>query len=112
MGVLIRSVQDGMLLPLDAATQLFHDVPLDHRRQHYISALIPTAGKPAHGVMTNAAYLHVPTTYIVCEDDKLLGASTQRWMVEGMRIAGGDVKEISMISSKSAGFCNWEDCQS
>ncbi|CAD6589042.1 MAG: hypothetical protein TREMPRED_005241 [Tremellales sp. Tagirdzhanova-0007] len=91
---------NGTLLPLDAAIQLFHDVPLEEQ-EHYISALIPTAGKPAHGVMTNAAYLHVPATYIICEDDKLLGPLTQRWMVEGMRQAGGDVKEISMMSSHS-----------
>lgn len=69
-------VADGSVTIIGAREILYHDVP-EPQAAEAVSRLVPQSLAAILSVTTRAAWRSIPTTYVVCEDDRALPAAFQ-----------------------------------
>lgn len=79
-------IQAGTLLvtPRPAAKMLFHDLP-ETEAQHWSSLLLPHSLGAMWSKQSSAAWMTIPSTYVVCELDRVMSVERQEGMMEKAR---------------------------
>jgi hypothetical protein len=73
---------------LDPKTCFYHDLP-PQEQEHWTSELTKSPAIAQLTPLTNAAYLHHPVTYLICEKDKALPVFLQQAMVKSIEETTG-----------------------
>lgn len=88
-------VENGTVTASDPFTLFFHDVPDGHE---WAKTLRPHSWAAKTSPATSAAYLEIPNSYLLCEDDRAISLFAQEAMVEKARQKGA-VFETEMIKT-------------
>ncbi|OJJ79846.1 alpha/beta hydrolase [Aspergillus glaucus CBS 516.65] len=91
----VRDVENGTVTASDPFTLFFHDVPDGHE---WAKTLRPHSWAAKTSPATSAAYLEIPNSYLLCEDDRAISLFAQEAMVEKARQKGA-VFETEMIKT-------------
>ncbi|RDH30333.1 Alpha/beta hydrolase fold-1 [Aspergillus welwitschiae] len=81
----VRDVENDTVTPDDPFKLFFHDVP---DGQKWAETLRPHAWATKNSPATSAAYLRIPSAYLLCEDDRAIPLFAQEGMVEKARAKG------------------------
>ncbi|KAL4793638.1 Alpha/beta hydrolase fold-1 [Aspergillus venezuelensis] len=84
----IKDIPNNTVLPNDPVSLFFHDVPTG---SEWASKLNPVSWATTIAPATGAAYLEIPTSYLICEEDKALPLFLQDMMIEKARSNGATV---------------------
>ncbi|KAH8696764.1 Alpha/beta hydrolase fold-1 [Talaromyces proteolyticus] len=84
----IRDETNGTVSARDPVHLFFHDVP---DAEKWAESLRPHAWATKNTPATSAAYLAIPSSYLLCEDDRAIPLFVQELMVEKARSNGGHV---------------------
>ncbi|KAK9796253.1 hypothetical protein WJX73_004408 [Symbiochloris irregularis] len=87
---------DGGMELTDPVPYLYHDLDPD-QQAHWATKLRLWNAKTLGPAPEGAAYLghlHVPGTYLVCENDQAIPAELQRKYIEAANQAGGQIKSV------------------
>lgn len=84
-GWYVRHIENGTVTANDPFALFFHDVP-DGRE--WVKLLRPHAWVTKNSPATGAAYLEIPSSYLLCEDDRAIPLAAQEAMVEKARQKG------------------------
>ncbi|KAF9892328.1 hypothetical protein FE257_002105 [Aspergillus nanangensis] len=85
----IRDMENGTVTTTDPVGLFFHDVP---DGALWAEKLRPHAYVTKHTPATAQAYLHIPSSYLLCEDDRAIPLFVQELMVEKARVKGAVVE--------------------
>lgn len=83
-------------MPSDPQALFFHDVP---DGAEWVKTLRPHAWASKAAPATNAAYLELPASYLLCEDDQAFPLPVQQVMVERAKRKGGLIKTEKIKAS-------------
>ncbi|KAJ5980366.1 hypothetical protein N7481_007664 [Penicillium waksmanii] len=92
----VRDEPNGTVMPSDPQALLFHDVP---DGAEWAKTLRPHAWATNTAPATNAAYLELPASYLLCEDDQAFPLPVQQVMVERAKRKGGLIKTEKIKAS-------------
>ncbi|KAL4961313.1 alpha/beta hydrolase [Aspergillus stella-maris] len=84
----IKDIPNNTVLPNDPVNLFFHDVPAG---SEWASKLNPTSWATTIAPATGAAYLDIPTSYLICEEDRALPLFLQDMMIEMARSNGAAI---------------------
>lgn len=87
---------NGTVMPSDPQALFFHDVP---DGAEWAKTLRPHAWVTNTAPATNAAYLELPASYLLCEDDQAFPLPVQQVMVERAKRKGGLIKTEKIKAS-------------
>jgi hypothetical protein len=82
-------VENGTVTADDPFTLFFHDVP---DGQEWAKTLRPHAWATKTSPATSAAYLNIPASYLLCEEDRAIQLFIQELMVEKARQKGAQIE--------------------
>lgn len=82
---MIRDIENGTVTASEPFNRFFHDVPDGHE---WTKTLRPHAWAAKTSPATGAAYLEIPNSYLLCEDDRAIPLAAQEAMVERARSKG------------------------
>lgn len=95
-----RSLKGDLVYPNDGAHHFYLDLPEEDQR-HWVSKLRAhswaTKAEPSRG----AAYMTIPSYYLICEDDNAIPLVAQEAMTQAAKDAGADITIERMKSSHS-----------
>ncbi|KAA8647711.1 hypothetical protein EYZ11_000174 [Aspergillus tanneri] len=84
----IRDEENGTVSARDPVPLFFHDVPDSDK---WAQTLRPHAWATKNSPAISAAYLYIPTSYLLCEDDRAIPLFVQELMVEKARSQGAQI---------------------
>lgn len=87
--------ENGTVTASDPLTLFFHDVP---DGEQWATTLRPHAIATKNSPSTSAAYLFIPTYYLLCEEDRAIPLAVQQVMVDRARRKGAEI-ETEKIST-------------
>ncbi|KAK9805416.1 hypothetical protein WJX73_002806 [Symbiochloris irregularis] len=82
----IRETAEGATELIDPTKYFYHDLPTDQQK-YWASKLRPFKGSRIDKG-GYAGYLHVPSTYLVCENDRVVQVELQRKIIKAAVQAG------------------------
>ncbi|KAK1148112.1 hypothetical protein N8T08_010751 [Aspergillus melleus] len=85
----IRDEENRTVSASDPFTLFFHDVP---DGQEWAKTLRPHAWATKNSPATSAAYLQIPASYLLCEEDRAIPLFVQELMVESARNKGAQIE--------------------
>ncbi|KAL4952438.1 hypothetical protein BDW69DRAFT_21387 [Aspergillus filifer] len=84
----IKDIPNNTLLPNDPVSLFFHDVPTG---SEWASKLNPVSWATTIAPATGAAYLDIPCSYLICEEDRAIPLFMQEMMIEKARSNGAAI---------------------
>ncbi|PYH78200.1 hypothetical protein BO82DRAFT_435148 [Aspergillus uvarum CBS 121591] len=87
----------------DPVQVLFHDVP---DGGSWAQSLRPHAYVTHTTPATNAAYLHIPCSYLLCEEDRAIPFFVQEMMVESARVKGAQLETEKVKTAHTPWLAN------
>lgn len=89
-----------MTIPRNPSEVFYSD--LDKEDQEYWASKVVAQPNAAHRTkLTRVTYDHLPTGYIICENDRKGAVVVQKLMVKNLREAGVTVREYTLSASHS-----------
>jgi pimeloyl-ACP methyl ester carboxylesterase len=79
---------------------MYHDLPLQEA-QGWISKLRPQSLATFEDKTRSAAWRKIPTSYLVCEDDRAIPMEGQEAMIARIKEEGGDIEVERLFVSHS-----------
>jgi pimeloyl-ACP methyl ester carboxylesterase len=90
----IRNAGDYMTLNYEEDWKnIFSDMPEDQAR-HYMNLMPSHSTVSFEGKLTYPGYLHIPTRYLLTENDKIIPPESQESMIESAREMGANVRVV------------------
>ncbi len=84
------------------AHAFYNDLPVSEQ-EHYVSLLRPMAWATTTSPLTYAAYLYIPTSYLMCTLDNALPLPYQQGIIKMVRDMGGDIR-VEVVESGHSPF--------
>lgn len=94
----VRDEVNGTVTASDPQALFFHDVP---DGAEWAKTLRPHAWVTKNAPATNAAYLELPASYLLCEDDQAIPLPVQQVMVARAQRKGGLIKTEKIKAAHS-----------
>ncbi|KAJ5659417.1 hypothetical protein N7507_005868 [Penicillium longicatenatum] len=81
----LHDVEKDTVMAADPVERFLHDVP---DGEEWAKKLGPHSWFTKRSPASSAAYLTIPSSYLLCEDDKAIPLAVQQWMIERAREKG------------------------
>ncbi|PYI00617.1 alpha/beta-hydrolase [Aspergillus sclerotiicarbonarius CBS 121057] len=94
----VRDEANGTVSASDPHTLFFHDVP---DGKQWAETLRPHAWATKNSPATGAAYVDIPSAYLLCEEDRAIPLFVQELMVEKARAKGASIETEKIKTAHS-----------
>ncbi|GME45753.1 Prolyl aminopeptidase protein [Neofusicoccum parvum] len=94
---------DRTLSPATPLETFYHDVPYELATKN-IASLQPHSYQTFWSKTGYAAWKHIPSTYLVCEDDKAIPAQSQDGLLAGAKENGGKFDTVERVKASHSPF--------
>lgn len=84
----------------DFLEAMYHDLP-SHEAEKWVSKLKPQSLATFEDPTRSAAWRKIPTSYLVCEDDRAIPVEGQDAMIAKIKEEGGDIDVERLFVSHS-----------
>ncbi|KAF2710986.1 alpha/beta-hydrolase [Pleomassaria siparia CBS 279.74] len=98
---------DGLYSFVTDSTVFYHDLPASER-EYWTSKLELHSFATQKAKSTGASWKDIPTSYLVCEDDRAIPAVFQDMMIDRVKEMGGDI-EVKRIKASHSPFLSMPD---
>lgn len=98
--MLTEAFQGELVYPNRPAHYFYLDLP-EEEQKYWVSKLRPHSKATKFQPSRGAAYMSIPSWYLICEDDNAIPSFAQEAMVKSAKDAGADVTVERMKSSHS-----------
>ncbi|KAJ5675471.1 alpha/beta-hydrolase [Penicillium macrosclerotiorum] len=94
----IKQESEGTVTADDPFTLFFHDVP---DGEQWAQTLRPHAWATKNAPATSAAYLQIPSAYLLCEEDRAIPLAVQQLMVDRAQQKGAKIETEKISTAHS-----------
>jgi hypothetical protein len=95
-----HALKGDVILPHDPIYYFYHDLP-EEEAKTYSSMLLPLAKASCFSKTTGAAYLQIPSVYVLCEKDQGVPPPVQEAMIKAAQDGGANMKVERIATSHS-----------
>ncbi len=86
-----------------AAKSLFYQDLSESEAAHWTSLLLPQSIAVFRGTTSHAAWRHIPTTYVFCEDDTPEMMATAEQLIQNVKMTEGN--RLEKVIRRDVGHC-------